>query len=171
MLHDLQLLGSFYAPEQPTSLPLMEHLATAPTTVVPASAPTGVVPWTEFTDVPEWLSMTDCFTRGPEMVPSTAEVPTTEPLCEVRQPSERTLTDEELEAHLHEQDGATVLEPTMEEEPSAAQEFLLDLEHSRMVEAGLVEYPFALTTPEDVGVPCVLLQTQIPPPSWHRAQG
>jgi len=151
LLHDLQLLSSFSTSEQPTLLPLMEHLATAPTSMVPASAaaPTVLGPWTELADVPQWFSMTDGFTWAPETVPTTAGAPpTTETPSEARQPSVRTLTHEELEALLQEQDGAG-LEQTTEEGPSAALEFL-DLEYGRMVEAGLGEYPLALPTHEDV---------------------
>jgi len=117
-----QLFSSFSTPEQPTA---------------------SVVPWTEST---EWLSMTDCFTWGSETVP--AEVPTTEPPSKARQPLVGSLTHEDVEALLQEQDGAG-LEPIMEG-PSAALEFLLDIEYSRMVEAGLGEYPLALPTREDV---------------------
>lgn len=73
---------------------------------------------------------------------------TAEPLSGARQPSVRTLTHEE-EAVLQGQDGVW-LEPTVMEEPSAALEFLQDLEYSRMVEARREEYPFALPTREDV---------------------
>lgn len=101
--------------------------------------------------------MTDGFTWAPA----------TEPPSEACQPSMGTPTHEELEALLQEQDGAG-LEPTMEEGPSAALEFLLDLEYSPMVEAGLGEKPLTLSTRVDAEGSLFPPQTRIHPPNWCR---
>ena len=70
--------------------------------------------------------------------------------------AERLLTYEELEAaRLQEQDGV-VLEKLMEEGPSAALEFILDIEHSQAVRAGREEYPFASPTYEEIERPLCL---------------
>jgi hypothetical protein len=125
LLPAIQLPALFHAPEQPAPFTPTEYPATAPMTVSSAA------------DDPD-LSMMDCSTWVPEPEPSTEMELTAEP------PS-RAPTLEELEALLQEQDGA-VLEPTVDEEPSAALEFFLDLEHIQAVVAGREEYPFAPPT-------------------------
>jgi len=129
LLPAARLPAPFHAPEQPAPFFPTQYPATAPMTVAPA-------------DDPQLWSMMDCSTWAPEPEPSTVTELTAEP------PS-RAPTFEELEALLQEQDGA-VLEPTVEEGPSAALEFLLDLEHSQAVEAGREEYPFAPPTREEI---------------------
>jgi hypothetical protein len=88
------------------------------------------------------------FTWAPESGPSAVEGPPTEPPTEPSQPSARWPTYEELTALLQGQDGA-IAEPTTEE-PSAALEFLQDLEHDREVEAERVEFRLAPPTRNDV---------------------
>jgi hypothetical protein len=81
-----------------------------------------------------------------------AWVPEPEPSTETEftaEPPSRAPMFGELEALLQEQGGA-VLEPTVEEEPSAALEFFLDLEYIQAVEAGREEYPFAPPTREEI---------------------
>jgi hypothetical protein len=132
LLPAAQLPGPFHATEQTTSFSLFEYPATTPTTVALGTEPAY--------DLELW-SMMDCSTWAPEPEPSTVAGPTADP-------QSRTLTYEELEALLRKQDGP-VLVPTVEE-PSAAPDFLLDLEHSRDVEAGREEYPFVPPTHEEV---------------------
>jgi len=172
LLSTAQLFGSSSAPGPPATSPSMFQPERAPNMGVRVSAPTGVIPDSGFmTDSPEWWKMMDGFTGAPETKPPTAELPTAEPQFEPRQPSERMMTYEELEAFLQRQDSA-VLEQTTEEGPSAASEFHLDLKHSRAVEAGRAEHPFAIPTREDVeGTLCddpLLSNTN---PSTEQTQG
>src|SRR6267142_3550906 len=96
-----QLPAPFHAAEQPAPFFPTDYPVTAPTTVALGTE--------DITDDPELWSMMDCFTWAPEPELSTVAEPT--------------LTYEELEALeaalLQELDGA-VLEPIVEEEPSAA---------------------------------------------------
>jgi len=130
--------AQFPAPVAP-ALPQDPWPASVSPTEYPATAPTTVALGTEeFTDNPELWSMMDCSTWAPEPEPSTMAEPT--------------LTYEELdalEAALLQELGGAVLEPIVEEEPSAGLDFLLDLEHSQAVEGGQEEYPFAPPTRED----------------------
>jgi hypothetical protein len=103
----------------------MEQPERAPGMEVQASALTGTIPDSgSTTDVPNWSRTMDTF------------------------PSARTLTYEELGALLQEQ-GSAMFKQTIEEGPSAASEFLLDIEHSRAVKAGRGGHPFALPSRED----------------------
>jgi len=114
----------------PQSVDGSELLSTAQPLASFSSPEQGAIPDSgPTTDIPEWWNMMDGFTWAPKTEPPAAE---------------------ELTSLLQQQ-GSAVLEQTIEEGPSAASEYRLDLEHSRAVEAGWGEHRFALPTREDVG--------------------
>jgi hypothetical protein len=138
-------LVQFQPPTQAPPLPLVKE----PATEVQASVLTGMVPdFGSTAGEPEWSRRMGWLGWAPEAGSSTVEEPTTEPLYEAHQPSARLLTPEELGALLQDHDSVAVVEPAMEDS-SAALEYLLELEHSREMEAGRSEFPMAPPTRND----------------------